>query len=319
MGVGLIIAGAVPVLAYGLYCIYMKTVKSRCHCQKDLTGKTVIVTGADKNIGFYTALDMAQRNARVILACRNVEMAHAAAADIQAKTGNRNVIVHHLDVSLLQSVHQFAKEIHEQEDRLDILINNAGTAAIDKKKRTLTDEGLEVTFATNYIGPFLLTHLLLDKLKQCSPSRVVNVSSIGHKFAGPLDLKNLNSDKSYVPSILYAQSKLALNLFTRELARRLDGTGVTVNSVHPGSVNTDLLNCIPWPWNRVGRLMSVLFFRSAEEGAQTSIHVSVSHKVSGVSGEYFSECRPASQSKHALDDGVARKLYELTEQLASLQ
>jgi len=306
---------AIPVLAYSFYCMYMKKVKARCHCKMDLTGKTVIVTGSDKGIGYYTALDLARRNARVILACRNTSAAEVAAAEIRAQTGNSNVVVYKVDLSLLRSVRQFANEFNQKEQRLDVLVNNAGLAEVRNER---TDEGLEVIFATNYIGPFLLTHLLLDKLKQSAPSRIVNVSSIGHKFFGPCDLSNLNAEKHFTKAEIYSYTKLQIILFTRELSRRLAGTGVTVNCLHPGTVNTNLFRRIPQPFALIISMISPFFFRTAEEGAQTSIHLAVSDKVAAISGEYFSECRLAKPAKYAQDDAVAKKLYELSEGYAQL-
>ncbi|CAG5117141.1 unnamed protein product, partial [Candidula unifasciata] len=219
--------------------IYLRSSVGRCDSTADLTGKTAIVTGANCGIGYQTALDFAKRNARVILACRDEKKAEAARKEIIAQTGNTNVSVGIVDLCYLRSVRAFAKEILEKESRLDILVNNAGIVSAGKPKE-VTDEGLETLFAANYFGPFLLTNLLLDLMKKSAPSRIVNVSSMVNKF-GTIDFNNLQGEKSFHYRNRYFDSKLAIILFTRELARQLEGTGVTANVLHPGSVTTDLL------------------------------------------------------------------------------
>ncbi|KAK3599446.1 hypothetical protein CHS0354_036462 [Potamilus streckersoni] len=201
--------------------IYFDAGKGICYSNADLTGKTVLITGANTGIGFYTALDLARRNARVILACRSQEKGLAAMKKIQESTGNYNIVVKVVDLSLMASVKKFAEKILWEEARLDILINNAGVAGIPK---IMTAEGFEMVYATNHFGPFFLTNLLLDLLKKSAPSRIVTVSSIAHKF-GSIELDNLKAEKSYSQLRFYGNTKLANILFTKELARRLEGTG----------------------------------------------------------------------------------------------
>ncbi|XP_018010993.1 retinol dehydrogenase 13-like [Hyalella azteca] len=201
-------------------------------CPKDVmvTGKTVIVTGPTAGIGRVTAHEMAKRGARVILACRNTQKAEPIAEQIKKETNNNDVVIRHLDLSDLTSVRKFAEEINSQEEAVHILINNAGILSPDKRK--LSPQGFEITLATNHLGPFLLTNLLLDKIKASAPSRIVNVSSLGYA-ANVLYLDDLNLEKTaYGVYRAYCQSKLCNILFTKELAVRLQGTGtVTTNYV----------------------------------------------------------------------------------------
>lgn len=287
-----------------------------CTSNADLSGKTVIITGATSGIGYFTALDLAMRNARVILACRNTDKGEDAARRIKEETGNENLVVYELDVSSMKSIRKFLQQISLEEERCDILINNAGVTGIVSKM--ITDEGLEYMYATNYFGPFLLTNLLIDLLKRSTPSRIVNVSSIAHIW-GTVELDNLNSEQSYSTGQVYFGSKLALVIFTRELAKRLEGTGVTANSLHPGTVRTDLLRHLPaylrLPLNAIG----AIFFKSPEEGAQTLIHCSVSRSIDDVTGRYFSECAIAEESKRALDDNLALELWKKSEKITSFK
>lgn len=186
-----------------------------------LHGKTVIVTGANTGLGYWTALDLAKRGARVILACRNLQKAEEAKNKILKELSDGgDVVVRHLDLSSMWSVRQFARETYEQESRLDILINNA---AVSSNPKAITEEGLEFTYATNYVGPFLLTDLLLDLLKKSAPSRIVNLTSFMNAL-GKVDIDDLQGKKDYDPFSSYCNTKLMNILFTKELARRLEGT-----------------------------------------------------------------------------------------------
>ena len=234
--------GGLAAGAVGLSCIFLvrKWVAHHggvCRSQARLDGKTVIITGANTGIGLETAVDLAKRNARVILACRSVERGEKAAVEVRKRSGNNNVVFFQLDLASLDSVRKFAAKILEEEPQIDILINNAGVMALPE--RTLTQDGFEMQFAVNHLGHFLLTNLLLDHIKKTPSARIVNVSSKAH-LRGNIDFENLNSEKSYVPWIAYDTSKLANILFTRSLAKRLEGTGVTANSLHPGLIMTEL-------------------------------------------------------------------------------
>lgn len=278
-----------------------------------IPGKTVIVTGANTGIGKETAKELARRGGRVILACRDLEKAEQARAEIVLETANRNVTVKLLDLASMGSIRAFAKDINATEPHVDILINNAG---IMRCPKMLTEDGFEMQLGVNHLGHFLLTMLLLDKLKASAPSRIVNVSSLAH-IRGKINFDDLNSAKSYDPGTAYSQSKLANILFTRELTKRLEGSGVTANSVHPGLVQTEL-----------GRHMSIykssfsrtvlapiawLFLKSPTQGAQTTLYCALASELEGVSGKYFSDCREKEVASQGKDDEVAKRLWAISE------
>ena len=211
--------------------------------QARLDGKTVIITGANSGIGLETAVDLAKRNARVILACRSVERGEKAAVEVRKRSGNDNVMFRQLDLASLDSVRKFVDKVLKEEPRIDILINNAGVLYLS---RTLTQDGFEMQFGVNHLGHFLLTNLLLDRIKEAPSARIVNVSSVAHAF-GKIDFDNLNCEKAFSRWGAYGTSKLANILFTRSLAKRLKGTNVTVNSLHPGTITTELSRNVMHP------------------------------------------------------------------------
>ncbi|XP_070577918.1 retinol dehydrogenase 11-like [Ptychodera flava] len=290
-----------------------------CKSTARLDGKTVIITGANTGIGKETAKDLAGRGARVILACRDLEKANQAAAEVKKTSGNQNVIVKKLDLASLASVREFAADINKEESRLDILLNNAGVMWCPYMK---TKDGFEMQFGVNHLGHFLLTNLLLDLLKKSAPSRIVTVSSMGHAFVKRVCFEDLNGEKSYNTMHAYSQSKLANILFTRELSKRLEGTGVTANSLHPGAVDTDLSRYIPRIlWNILYAVlypMWMLVLKMPKDGAQTSIHCAVAEELDGVSGLYFSDCAVKEPTSQAKDDGVAKKLWEVSADMVGL-
>eukprot|EP00076_Gallus_gallus_P031301 XP_015156814.1 retinol dehydrogenase 12 isoform X1 [Gallus gallus] len=284
-------------------------------CPTDLTGKTVIVTGANSGIGKCVAMDLARRNARTILACRSRERGQAAAEEIRAATGNPNVVLRLLDSSSLASVRAFAREVLREEKRLDVLVNNAGVTGLPF---ALTPEGLERTFATNYLGPFLLTNLLLDLMKASAPARIVTVSSFRHS-AGTADCRFLTG-RARPDSFdhIYNSTKLMNVLHTAEMAQRLQGTGVTANSLNPGVVSTGIMRNFSLVVRGLFFLISP-FIKSAEQGAVSTIYCAVSEEVSGISGKYFdSDCSLTLPSAAARDAGLARKLWEESERLTGL-
>ncbi|XP_078594313.1 uncharacterized protein LOC144872078 [Branchiostoma floridae x Branchiostoma japonicum] len=293
-----------------------------CSSTARLDGKTVVITGANTGIGKETARDIAKRGARVILACRDLTKAEAAAAEIRQDTGNGNVVTEKMDLASLKSVREFALKVNTRESRLDILINNAGIMACPQWK---TEDGFEMQFGTNHLGHFLLTNLLMDKLKKSAPSRVVNVSSGAHE-QGTINFDDINLEKTYTPWGAYGQSKLANVLFTKELDRKLKGSGVTTYSLHPGVINTELSRnmdaAFGWGFTLLSPVLSAavrLFGKSVQQGAQTTIHCAVEEGLEGFSGQYFADCAPKEPSKKAQDDDTARGLWEISEQMVGLK
>ena len=207
-----------------------------CRSTERMDGKTVIITGGNTGIGKETAIDLAERGARVILACRDLSRAEAAMRDIRKKSQSELVVYRHLDLASLASVRQFSEHILQEVSGIHVLINNAGVMF---PPYTKTEDGYELQFAVNHLGHFLLTHLLLDRIKSSAPSRILAVSSHAH-YTGNLDFTDMMWTKRYQAQLAYCRSKLANVMFARELAKRLAGTGVTVYSIHPGSVNTEL-------------------------------------------------------------------------------
>ena len=288
-----------------------------CYCKAKLHGKTVIVTGANTGIGRETALDLADRGARVILACRNLDKAQAAAEKIRKETGSDKVIVKELDLASLKSVRNFAEDVHQTEDRLDILINNAG---IMRCPYWTTEDGFEMQFGVNHLGHFLLTNLLLDMLERSKPSRIINVSSLAH-VRGKIRFDDLQSEQDYSPGPAYCQSKLANVLFTRELSKRLDDDDILVTAVHPGIVKTELGRHTSFAKSKLAYLTLVplawLFFKTPGQGAQTTIHCAVSDDVE--SGLYYSDCRPKEPAEQGKDNGAAKKLWEVSADLVGFE
>jgi len=300
--------GFASIICIVAFKIYILTTTGRCLSQTKLHGKTVIITGANTGIGKETAIDLATRGAKVILACRNFQKAKLAQGDIIEASRNDNVIVRELDLTSLSSVRKFAAAILESETRLDILINNAGCAGQGGRK--MTEDDLEYTMQSNYFGHYLLTNLLLGLLKKSSPSRVVNVSSFAHTYANKLDFTNLNSENRYDSIQTYHTSKLCQILFCHYLAPIIIKSGVTVNSLHPGIVRTDIFR--PSFRLTIMKYLVLPFFKSAEEGAQTSIYLAVADEVADVTGKYFSDCKICEPSKPAKDDATAKKLWEIS-------
>lgn len=208
-----------------------------CPSKAKIHGKTVVITGANTGIGKETARELARRGGRIIMGCRDMTKCEEAAREIRGSTLNPQVYARHIDLASVKSIRSFAEKIIQDEERVDILINNAAVMRCPSGK---TEDGFDMQFGVNYLGHFLLTNLLLDKLRDSGPSRVINLSSLAHVI-GEIDFEDLNWDrKKFDTKKAYCQSKLAVVLFTRELARRLEGTGVTVYALHPGVVATKL-------------------------------------------------------------------------------
>ena len=286
-----------------------------CRCDDRMDGKTVIVTGSNTGMGKEIAADMACRGARVIMACRSMERGNRAAEDIRRRHTDGMLIVRQLDLSSMKSVRLFCKTVMAAEQRLDVLINNAGVFFCPYM---LTDDGYEYHFAVNHLGHFLLTNLLLELLTNTSHSRVVNVSSFTYNFTS-LDFDNLNYKHSYGRMQAYMRSKLANVLFTKELARRTEKLGIDVYCLNPGGVHTDITRFLlpQWAVPVLDPLMWVLI-KSPRAGAQTGIHCAVSKDIKGLSGCYFSDCKEKPLGKDGMDEGIAKRLWEVSERMTGL-
>lgn len=313
---GLIVA----VCGYVAFWRYMQG--GMCRSKARMDGKTVLITGANTGIGLETAKDLAKRGARVLLACRSRERGEAALRTIKEYSGNNNVVLYMLDLACLQSVRECAAEVLAKESRLDVLINNAGLMWFPQWK---TKDGFDIQFGTNHLGHFLLTNLLMDLIKKSAPARIINVSSFGHTLLkGTIRFDDINLEKNFSRFDAYFQSKLANVLFSLELSKRLTGTGVTANSLHPGSVRTELKRFKDEYILPVRLLLTVIYYlacpfiKTARSGAQTSIYLAVDPDLADVTGKYFSDCAIVEPSKAAQDEAVASRLWKVSEEMVGL-
>jgi len=283
-----------------------------------MSGKICIVTGANSGIGKETALGLAQMGARVVMVCRNAEKGKAALEEIRRESGSSQVDLLIADMSSQASVRALGEQIRRKYPRLDVLVNNAGGAAL---ARTLSADGIEMTLATNHLGAALLTLLLLDLLKASAPSRIVNVSSTEAQSPSRLDMNDLQFERrKYSAVAAYRQSKLLMNAFTFELARRLAGTGVTANCLHPGAVATNIWNPDLLP-PLIGRLIVAVvkpFLLNSKQGAAVSLYLATSPEVAQVSGEYFVKSKPAKSNPLSRDPKVMAEVWLWTEKMTSL-
>jgi NAD(P)-dependent dehydrogenase (short-subunit alcohol dehydrogenase family) len=278
-------------------------------------GKTVLVTGANTGIGLETAAELASMGASVVLTARDETKGKNAVAEIRARHPQADVHAGIVDFSRLDDVRRFAAEFNSRHDKLHVLVNNAGAML---SERSTTPDGLETTFQVNHLGPFLLTNLLLDKLKASAPARIVNVASTAHR-GGSLDFDDLQSEKSYIGMRVYGTSKLCNILFTRALAKRLEGTGVTANSLHPGTVRTGFgQDGDARGFMKVGLALIRPFILSPAKGAKTQIYLASSPDIEGKTGLYWSRRRPSRPTKAAQDDDAAERLWKESEKLVGL-
>jgi NAD(P)-dependent dehydrogenase (short-subunit alcohol dehydrogenase family) len=270
------------------------------------------VTGSTSGIGKVTARELAKQGATVVLVSRTRAKGEATQTEITQATGNPHVELLVADLSLLADVRRLASEFQHTNSHLHLLVNNAGCAY---PTRTLTSEGLEATLVVNYLAPFLLTELLLYTLKASAPARIVNVSSAQHANAH-IDFDNLQGEKKYGNLRTYNQAKLAVLLWTYELARRLKGTGVTVNALHPGITATNfpsgMTGVLAW-----GMRLSKPLLLTPEKGAQTTLYLATSPEVEGVTGKYFVKSHETKSSNDSYDQTVGARLWEVTEQLVA--
>ncbi|HIF92739.1 MAG TPA: SDR family oxidoreductase [Myxococcales bacterium] len=268
-----------------------------------MDGKTVVLTGANTGIGKQTTLELAKRGARVVMACRDAARGEAAREEILAETDGRGELdVREVDLSSLASVRAFAEKTNAELPRIDVLINNAG---IFPQKGWKTVDGFEAQFGVNYLGPFLLTNLLLDKLRASAPSRIVHLTSMLHT-KGTLDFESFRGEKPYKATAAYNQSKLANLVFSNELSRRLEGTGVTSNAVHPGTISTDITREMPW----VVRKLVGFMFKDVAVGAKGPVLVATDPALADASGRYWKETTETEPSAEARDPAVASRLWE---------
>jgi NAD(P)-dependent dehydrogenase (short-subunit alcohol dehydrogenase family) len=278
-----------------------------------MKGKTVVITGGTSGIGEIAAERLAQMGARIVLIARDTSRGEATLARLHERTPGRGHAVHYADLARIPEMKRVAAEIAHKEPRIDVLINNAGAMF---SSRRLTEDGLEYTFALNHIAYFVVTEGLRERLLASSPARIVNVSSATHQGA-TLDFGDLQSAKGFGAMKAYGRSKLCNILFTRELARRLHGTGVTANCLHPGFVATRFGDQSGGVISRfVG--LAKLFAIPPEKGAETIIYLASSPKIAANTGLYFYKCRPITPSHAARDHRAALLLWERSAALAGL-
>jgi len=279
-----------------------------------MQGKVVVVTGSNVGIGLETAVGVAAEGATTVLACRDEAKAAAAAAEVTRRTWNDDVHVVPLDLADLVSVGRAAEEILSRWERLDVLVNNAGGTW---SAHQFTAQGFEYTFGVNHLGHFYLTLRLLDRLRASAPARVVNVTSAGHHAARRgMRFDDLQSERGYDGMEAYCRSKLANVLFTRELARRVEGTGVTVNAVHPGPVRSGFgMDGDLSGFMALGMRLVRPFEISPRRGARTSIHLATSPEVTGRTGQYWVRSKPGHMSRRARSDEEAERLWAVSEKL----
>jgi retinol dehydrogenase 14 len=279
-----------------------------------MAGRVVLITGGTGGIGKATAIGLATVGARVGITGRDPARAEQAAADIRAGSGNPAVDAFAADMSSQAEVRRLAAAVLDSYPRLDVLVNNVGGFWAHRHPTT---DGLEHTFALNHLAPFLLTNLLLDRLKASSPARVVTVSS-GAQSAGRIDFDDLEGARNYSGQRAYSQSKLANIMFTFELARRLEGTGVTANCVHPGVVRTNFgAEDQAWLFTIVSHAV-LPFLKTPAQGAQTSIYLASSPDIDGVSGQFFANRKPKTANKLAYDTDMAARLWQVSADLVGM-
>ena len=279
---------------------------------KVLKGKVCMVTGATAGIGIVTAKALAQQGATVIVAGRNKEKSVSTVDQIRKETENHDVEYILADLSVQKEVRKLADDFKSKFKRLDILVNNAG-AVFDKRFETA--DGLEMTFALNHLSYFLLTDLLLDTIKASVPSRIINVSSDAHKGA-KINFDDIQGKKKYGAMRAYGQSKLANILFTYELARKLEGSGVTSNALHPGFVASSFGSNMRGAFRLILRFLQ-LFAMSSENGAETSIYLATSPNVANINGKYFVKKKEVRTSVKSYDKNIGEKLWKVSEELTN--
>jgi retinol dehydrogenase-12 len=283
----------------------------------DMRGKTVLITGGNSGIGRHTAIELARMGARVVFTSRNVRKGDVARAEIREAANTKLVESTELDLASFASIEKFAKQFLAKYERLDVLVLNAG---IVLDRRSTTVDGFETTFGVNHLGHFLLVQLLRERIIASAPARIVVVSSDVHRYVRDgLDFDDLMYEKDYAGFKAYSRSKLANILFANELARQLEGTGVVVNSLHPGAVRTGLASSddVKGPLARVVVMLGRPFMLSPERGAKTSIYLASSPEVEGKTGGYYQRCKLAQTTAAAQDRAAAERLWQVSEALVA--
>jgi len=293
----------------------MATPTSGSAAQPDLHGKTALITGANAGIGLEAAVAIARMGAEVVLVARDRAKGEAALREVRERSGSQAVSLLLCDLGSQASVRALAGAFRAAHSQLHILINNAGGVSTERRQ---TADGIEQTFAVNHLGPFLLTNLLLDVLEKSAPARIVNVASTGH-YRGTLDFDDLGFAKGgYWVMRAYSRSKLANVIFTRDLARRLAGKNVTVTSLHPGAVATNIWSGAP-AWSKPLLAVAKRFFMiTPEEGGARIVYLATSPEVEGKTGGYYENDVERAPAKLALDDGVAARLWEVSAQMTGM-
>jgi retinol dehydrogenase 14 len=282
-----------------------------------MSGKICVVTGANSGIGKETVLGLAQMGAHVVMVCRNADKGKAALEDVRRESGSSQIDLLIADMSSQASIRALAKQIHEKYPRLDVLINNAGGGA---GAGQLSADGIELTLATNHLGAALLTFLVLDLLKAGAPSRLINVSSEAHGSAKRLEMSRVQAVEPGIMGglAMYGRSKLLMNAFTFELARRLEGTGVTANCLHPGVVATNIFNGSRGAFKVIVALMRP-FMLNSKQGAECTLYAATSPEVAKVSGKYFVKSKEKESSALSRDPKVQAEIWQWTEKMIGNQ
>lgn len=277
----------------------------------NVRGKRCVVTGATSGIGEATARGLLEADAAVTLIARSETRANQTISRLKEETGRKEIDFILADFASFESIRQGAAEVLERYPAIDVLVNNAGIVNLQREE---TADGIEATFGVNHLGYFLFTQLLLPRLIASAPARIVNVASHAHKFSS-IDFSDLQAKKKYGSMTAYGRSKGCNILFTNELARRLEGTGVTANSLHPGGVNTGLGSNNPGRLVRLLRPLAMVFMKTPASGARTSLYLATSNDVAGLSGRYFANCKETGSSQQTRDPDLASRLWGISEEL----
>lgn len=279
-----------------------------------MKGKNVVITGGNAGIGLATSKALAKKGARVIIMSRTAERGNEAVEEVKAYAGHDNVEMLQCDLASQKQIRQAAEKLNEL-DRLDVLVNNAGAFFSEYAE---TEDGIERQFAVNHLAPFLLTNLVLDKIKASAPARIVTVSSRAH-YRGDINFDNLGFKGEYDGFMkAYSQSKLANVLFTYELARKLEGSGVTATCLHPGVVGTSIAQKNSKGFYKLGWGLLKPFMTTTEKGAETSVYLASSPEAEGFTGQFFDKCKPRESSALSHDKELAKKLWDVSLEMTGL-